>query len=494
MRGHVVALAVLAVDVILEGEADNLAGAIPHAEGRSRILNWDPKVDGGVNPAVVDFFRELFLLGRAAHKNALTVAGASRKLRHKVPQALMDRVSNVIAKGDQDASSGSDISDNEEQALQKRQKLTADARAIGNTGLVDAGGAAGESRRHRALLRLIPSIPSTATTTSQVVEFARAVVVDPVVVWAPGGNWAGVPALVEALSADPFVPSALHEVMRIKLVKDMRLLHGAVGALYPVMCAQARVRDVFFNLLVALCETNERYEGFVAADTDTSLERCVDGQVVITCAERMAAADESVAFHPLECAKSWLEPPASAERFMSMYGQRTLDASDFLLSGQWAASFPPVRAVPDFLAVGGSPDDVPECNYIMGQENQFTGGMFSASCTCPRPKTIGVVVLDGSEGQRMPIEFAAQRMQTWPSAMVYDFSCASLKTALARLPYLALIIAFLVDRFHWFKNYVWCSKAMNPDSYANVDGQNTSASEERNAASRQLQNFLRLVK
>lgn len=299
---------------------------------------------------------------------------------------------------------------------------------------------------------------------------------------------------MEALSADPFVPSALQEAMRIKLVEDMRLLHGAVGALYPVMCAQPRVRDVFVNLLVALCETNERYEGFVAADTDTSLERCVDGQVVITCAERMAAADESGAFHPLECAKSWLEPPASAERFLSMYGQRTLDASDFLLSGQWAASFPPVRAVPDFLAVGGSPDDVPECNYIMGQENQFTGGTFSASCTCPHPKTIGVVVLDGSEGQRMPIEFVAQRMQTWPSAVVYDFSCASLKTALARLPYLALIIAFLVDRFHWFKNYVWCSKAMNPDSYANVDGQNTSASEERNAASRRLQNFLRLVK
>ena len=66
--------------------------------------------------------------------------------------------------------------------------------------------------------------------------------------------------------------------------------------------------------------------------------------------------------------------------------------------------------------------------------------------------------------------------------------------ALCRLPFVALFLAFLVDRFHWMRNHVFCSKAMNPDSYKSMDGQNTSASEERNAASRRLQNFLRLVK
>lgn len=41
-------------------------------------------------------------------------------------------------------------------------------------------------------------------------------------------------------------------------------------------------------------------------------------------------------------------------------------------------------------------------------------------------------------------------------------------------------------------NHISCSRAMSPDSYRSVDAQNTSASEERNAASRRLQNFLRL--
>ena len=104
------------------------------------------------------------------------------------------------------------------------------------------------------------------------------------------------------------------------------------------------------------------------------------------------------------------------------------------------------------------------------------------------------MVLEGSESQRMPIEFVAQRMPRFPERIFYDFACAALKMALCRLPFVALFLAFLVDRFHWMRNHVFCSKAMNPDSYKSMDGQNTSASEERNAASRRLQNFLRLVK
>lgn len=124
----------------------------------------------------------------------------------------------------------------------------------------------------------------------------------------------------------------------------------------------------------------------------------------------------------------------------------------------------------------------------------FTGGTFSASCTYSNPKTIGVVLLEGSEGQRMPIEFMAQRMATMPESIFYDFACAALKTALARLHFFAIVLAFLVDHLHWCKNHNWCSKAMNPDSYASVDGRNTSASEERIATSLRLQNVLPLVK
>lgn len=493
VRGHVIALAVLAGDVNVEGAAVNLAGTAPHAEGRSRARGWDPLLDGGVHPALQDFIRELFRCGRAARKIALTVAGASNKLRKKVPSVLLDRVNAVIADGDNDPDS--DSASSEEDAPQRPQKpdLRKYAQEIGDPSLLDAGGAAGRRRRDGALLRVIPGIPSTAATTSRLVDFLRAVVVDPVVVWAPGGDWAGVSALVQALVADKFDKRALQLAINLPQVKELRLLHGAVSALFPVLCTQPRVRDIFSNLLLALCETIQRYLKFVDDDAAACLMSTSDGRVLCATAEEMAAADPSASFHPIEYAKEWLEKPASVERFKEVYAQQADNAEDFLLTGQWAPSLPQVRPIPDFLKVAGGPDDVPECNHIMGQENQFTGGTFAGSCTCAHPKTVGVVVLDGSEGQRMPIEFIAQRMPTLPRNVVYDFSCASLKTALARLPLMAIIVNFIVDHFHWFKNHIWCSKAMNPDSYTAVDGQNTSASEERNAASRRLQNFLRLV-
>lgn len=490
VRGHLIALAVLDGDVKVLGEADNLAGATPHASGPSRSRGWDPVVDGGVHPAVIDFIRELFLCGRAARKVALTVAGASDKLRRKVPSVLMDRVNAVIARGTGDQGSESDDGGVDEQ--RSLHNLSAAARAVGDPGLLDAGGAAGQARRDGALMRIIPAIPSTAATTAHLVDFVRAVVVDPVVVWAPGGNWEGVHALVTALAAEPFDQSALAAASKGENVKSQRLLHGAVAALYPVLCSQPRVRDLFTNLLLAICETNERYLAFVKADAVEKLPAAGD-QLLVATVEEMAANGETKVYHPVEYTKRWLDVAASVERFRAVYGRRAEAALDFLRSGQWAPSFPIVRPIPDFLAIRGVAEDLPECNHLMGEENQFTGGTFSASCTCSHPKTIGVVVLDGSEGQRMPIEFVAQRMPTMPDRVIYDFSCASLKTSLARLPYFALFVSWLVDRFHWFKNHVWCSKAMNPDSYVSVDGLNTSASEERNAASRRLQNFLRLV-
>lgn len=193
------------------------------------------------------------------------------------------------------------------------------------------------------------------------------------------------------------------------------MLYGAVAALYPVLCSQPRVCDLFINLLLAICETSERYMAFVKAEAMEKLPAAGD-QVLVATAEEMAANGETKTYHPFQYTLRWLDA-----------------------------------------------------------------------------EILGVVVLDGSEGQRMPIEFVAQRMRTMPDQVIYDFSCVSLKTSLARLPYFALFISWMVDRFHWFKNHVWWRKAMNPDSYVSVDGLNTSASEERNGASRRLQNFLRLV-
>lgn len=43
------------------------------------------------------------------------------------------------------------------------------------------------------------------------------------------------------------------------------------------------------------------------------------------------------------------------------------------------------------------------------------------------------------------------------------------------------------------KNHVDCSKAMNPDSYSDMDGVVTSSSEVRNALSRRQEHHLRLM-
>jgi len=93
----------------------------------------------------------------------------------------------------------------------------------------------------------------------------------------------------------------------------------------------------------------------------------------------------------------------------------------------------------------------------------------------------------------MPIEFVVQRFLTLPDVSIYDFACATLKTALVRLPHVAKKVSLRFDRFHWRKNHTLCSKAMSPDSFVSLDGTNTSSSEERIALSRrQLHHVLQM--
>lgn len=66
-------------------------------------------------------------------------------------------------------------------------------------------------------------------------------------------------------------------------------------------------------------------------------------------------------------------------------------------------------------------------------------------------KHLGVVVLDKSQSQRMPLEFVVQRVASLTGSIVYDFACAALKGALVRLPHVAKTVVLRVDRFHWRK-------------------------------------------
>jgi len=131
----------------------------------------------------------------------------------------------------------------------------------------------------------------------------------------------------------------------------------------------------------------------------------------------------------------------------------------------------------------------------MGSENTHTGGTVGVFCTCSHPKCLGVIVLTGAESQRMPLElFVAQRFFLMPLTIIYDFACATLKSALVRLPSIARRVAPKCDRFHWGENHTDCSAALIRISYASKDAINTSSCEERNALSRRQQPHLRQMK
>ena len=367
--------------------------------------------------------------------------------------------------------------------------------------LADTGGVKGTMLEADMLFRLQPSIPTTAAATLKVVDFVRAVTVDPFVVWAPDGDWGAIDALVDVLSSDNFTSTKLAAVLDRSDVCELRLLRAAVACLGPGLERDAGLRPVLADLLTALKDTAAAYDSFVAVNQvsqpggDDGMAPGDGDQPPIDdfTKAQMASAHPLECFTPAQYTATWMEPPASVASFKAAYGITDESPEDFLSSGVWAPNFPVLRPIPLFYGTAQAATDEPDCNHLMGKENKYTGGTFGAFCTCTHPKCIGVVVLDGSEGQRMPIEFITQRCATLPSQVVYDFSCATLKTALCRLPLVARAVSFLVDRFHWRKNHVSCTKAMNPDSYSSMESINTSSSEERNALSRRQEHHLRLM-
>jgi len=140
----------------------------------------------------------------------------------------------------------------------RRRHLPSYSRAVADPILADDGGVAGKERRDCALLRPQPTIVTTAGSAERLVDFSRAMVIDPVVVWAPGGDWPTGGLVFEALEAEPFNRAALQGSFRSTPVKELRLLHGALVSLYSSFCTQPRVRVLALNFLLALCSTDVR--------------------------------------------------------------------------------------------------------------------------------------------------------------------------------------------------------------------------------------------
>lgn len=448
-----------------------------------------------------------------ANDDAADAAGGKKsKASEDVPPAAeAAEYSDGVAESDDDLSSADEVESEDDQApaatplfWDKLAPLERFAELFCEPALADTGGERGTKLKADMLFRLRPEIPTTAAATLKIVDFARALTVDPYMVWAPNDNWGAADAIHGVLVHQEFSADKLVTALEREDVCNLRLLRGAVACLGPAFVDDQSLRVVFADLLTALKGTADSYQEFVdavcaepapggVAGADSGAGDQVPRHAIPSISKaQMACAPDMETFTPQQFAETWLKVPASAQSYRDAYGISE-ETEDYLQSGVWAPSFPVVRPMPVFFGDAAAATDEPECTHLMGQENRYTGGTFGAFCTCSHPKCVGVVVLDGSEGQRMPIEFIVQRCRRLPHKVVYDFSCATLKSGLCRMPFIAKTVAFLVDRFHWTKNHVACSKAMNPDSYSDMVGINTSSSEERNALSRRQEHHLRLM-
>lgn len=371
--------------------------------------------------------------------------------------------------------------------------------------LANTGGEKGTKLKADMVFRLRREIPTTAAATLKIVDFVRALTVDPYSVWSPNIHWAAITAIHDVLVDRNFTAEKLVDALDREDGCNLRLLRGAVACLAPAFLRDQGLCIVLADVLQALKSTGDSYESFVAA-------ACAEGAPGADPIARsgvrnhppqpdlppfseahMACAPDAKTFTPEQFSATWLNVPASIASFNEAYGIPNDETEDFLRTGVWAPSFLIVRPIPAFFGDAAAATDEPECSHLMGKENRYTGGTFGASCTCAHPKCVGVVVLDGGESQRMPIEVIVQRCRRLPFKVVYDFSCATHKSALRRFPYVGGVVVFLVDRFHRLKNHLACSKARNPDLYVDMDDINTSSSEERNALSRRQEHHLRLM-
>ncbi|GAB0493151.1 hypothetical protein MMPV_004424 [Pyropia vietnamensis] len=521
------ALLVLVGRVIAVGSEVTFVDEAANPARKSADVGWDPIANGGVRPELILFLRGFFRVGRAARTLALAIQSCAVDLLRRVPQRLKDLVAAVVADlsedglptdvfgigaavaDDDDGKTGDDwASDGEpegdpgvdmEDVTDEDEVEPPYAEQLREPALADTGGAGGASRASKCVMPLMPTCPSTAASSVCVLSFLRAVVVEPVTVWAPRGNWTATTSLVTALQDEGFSIRTLAAALNHPDVAELRLLRSAVACLGPAVAANRHLRGLLARLLGCLPATMRMYDAFVADKFNESMagdatnrgdqgacgtsgrmeeEVVDDGDDEFVSQEEMANAHPHQVFTASQYSRAWLRSACD----------------DILKTGIWAPGLPVVRALPDFVGVAAADTDQADCNHRMGQEVLFTGGSFGAFCTCQHPKCVGVKVLDGSEGQRMPIEFVVQRFVTFPDAIVYDFACATLKTALVRLPDVAKDVKMLVDRFHWGKSHTDCSLAMCPDAYKSMDGVNTSSSEERNALSRRQQHHLRLMK
>lgn len=175
--------------------------------------------------------------------------------------------------------------------------------------------------------------------------------------------------------------------------------------------------------------TREGYDDFVASSQEaenddlmcmgsSSWDQDAENDEEVYTKRAMALAHPAHAFTPKQYESTWLIPTATAAAYAEAYGLPVDKPEDFRRTGVWAPGLPVLRALPGFVGVSSAQTDAPDCQHKMGKQQSHTGGTFGGFCSCSHPKCLGVVVLDQSESQRMPLEFVVQRFATLPDTIV----------------------------------------------------------------------------
>jgi len=200
------------------------------------------------------------------------------------------------------------------------------------------------------LVRLQPSIPTTAAEMFKGFDFVRAVTVDPFVVWAPEGDWGAIDALVNVRSSERITSTKLAAVIDRSDFCELRLPRVAVSCLGPGLECDTKLRSVLADLSTALKDTAASYDLFVAAKNlsqpggdDGMAPSDGEGPPIDHLTEaQMASAHTLECFTTAQYTATWMDTPESVASFKPAYGITYESPEDLLSSG---------LRVPNFLAL-----------------------------------------------------------------------------------------------------------------------------------------------
>lgn len=160
-------------------------------------------------------------------------------------------------------------------------------------------------------------------------------------------------------------------------------------------------------------------------------------------------------------------------------------SSNHEVTGMCAPSLPQCRPEPflweEVLSTG-------MCSKHYAKAHKFSPGVMTFCCGCKHPLILAFSVLDRKEAPQVLLNMLLTRFARLPRFLIYDFACGAFRVALGKIGWLLMDCTIVSDRFHIFNHL--CSDAFDPRSYAEMDGVDSGAPEQRNAPIRRIQTTL----